>query len=337
MTEHRPTATPASGPAGGGAGPTSSVPPRLDPASPLRFVVNAGAGAVDVDAKRSVIEAALAEHGRRGELRVCGAADLPRVAREAASAAAADGSAVVAVGGDGSLNTVAQACHAAGCPMGVMPYGTFNYFARTHGLPTEPAAAARLLMRAGPRPVQVAAINQRLFLVNASLGLYPQLLQDREAYKAQFGRSRLVALGSAFVTLLREHRQLKLRIDHAGGTRVLRTPTLFVGNNPLQLQQIGLPEATQIEHGQLAAVLLKPVSTLAMLGLLARGALGQLGEADDVLSFAFDQITVAPAMPYGKRRIKVATDGEIGWAKAPLQFRVSPQPLYLLKPAPAEA
>jgi hypothetical protein len=82
---------------------------------------------------------------------------------------------------------------------------------------------------------------------------------------------------------------------------------------------------------------LKPVSTLAMLGLLLRGALGQLGEAEDVLSFAFDQITVSPALPYGKRRIKVATDGEIGWTRAPLNFRVSPQPLYLLKPAPVDA
>ncbi len=184
--------------------------------------------------------------------------------------------------------------------------------------------------------MQVGLINDRVFLVNASLGLYPQLLEDREAYKAQFGRSRLVALVSGLCHLAARAPAAEVaEIDHAGGeTRVLRTPTLFVGNNPLQLQQIGLPEATQIEHGQLAAVLLKPVSTLAMLGLLARGALGQLGEADDVLSFAFDQITVAPAMPYGKRRIKVATDGEIGWAKAPLQFRVSPQPLYLLKPAP---
>ena len=37
-------------------------------------------------------------------------------------------------------------------------------------------------------PVQVAAVNERIFLVNASVGLYPGLLEDREAYKARFGR-----------------------------------------------------------------------------------------------------------------------------------------------------
>jgi len=186
--------------------------PRVDPASPLLFVINAAAGAFDVDAKRAVIEAALAARGRTGELLTCRPDELARVAAEAAAAAVARGTAVVAVGGDGSLNTVAQAAHAAGCAMGVIPYGTFNYFARTHGIPTEPIAAMRLLLDARPMPAQVAAINDRVFLVNASLGAYPELLQDREAYKARFGRSRWVAFVAACATLLRAQRRLRLHI-----------------------------------------------------------------------------------------------------------------------------
>ena len=153
-----------------------SVPP-LNPASALLFVVNAASGAFDTAAKRAVIEAALAARGRRGELLICRPAELSQVAAQAAAAAVATHTAVIAVGGDGSLNAVAQAAHAAGCPMGVIPYGTFNYFARTHGIPTDPVAAARMLLDARPLRVQVAAINDRLFLVNASLGIYPELLQ----------------------------------------------------------------------------------------------------------------------------------------------------------------
>ena len=74
----------------------------------------------------------------------------PSVAHEAADQAIATRTAVVAVGGDGTLNTVAQAAHAVGCAMGVVPQGTFNYFARTHGIPTDPAEAARLLLRWAP-------------------------------------------------------------------------------------------------------------------------------------------------------------------------------------------
>ena len=39
-------------------------------------------------------------------------------------------------------------------------------------------AAVRLLLRSVPAPVQVAGINDRVFLVNASLGLYPDLLEE---------------------------------------------------------------------------------------------------------------------------------------------------------------
>ena len=137
--------------------------PRLDPAAALLFVINDSAGAVEVDAKCAVIEAALAEQGRKGELLVCGTDELSRVAAKAAATALERSTAVVAVGGDGSLNAVAQAVHAAGCAMGVIPYGTFNYFARTHGIPTEPAAAAQLLLQARPMPVQVSAITAGCF------------------------------------------------------------------------------------------------------------------------------------------------------------------------------
>jgi diacylglycerol kinase family enzyme len=69
-----------------------------------------------------------------------------------------------------------------------------------------------------------------------------------------------------------------------------------------------------------------------MLGLGLRGALGQLGDADHVLSFAFQRMRVRPRLPYGRRRIKVAMDGEIHWLRTPLTFAVAPKPLLLLTP-----
>jgi hypothetical protein len=136
--------------------------PDIDPTTPLQFVINAAAGSNDADAKRRIIEAALQAAGRQGNLLFSDPANLARVANQAAALAIANGAAVVAVGGDGTLNTVAQAAHALGCPMGVVPQGTFNYFARTHGIPSDPADATRLLLQWSPGPVQVAAINDRV-------------------------------------------------------------------------------------------------------------------------------------------------------------------------------
>ena len=313
-----------------------AVCPEIDPASPLQFVVNAAAGSSDADSKREVIEAALRAGRRRGDLLFCRPTELVRVAHEAAARAVSARTAVVAVGGDGTLNTVAQAAHAAGCAMGVVPQGTFNYFARTHGIPADPSEAAGLLLRVAPAPVQVAGINDRVFLVNASLGLYPDLLEDREAYKARFGRSRWVAFVAACATLLRAQRRLRLHIEMSGTVRDMQALTLFVGNNRLQLQQFGAePEDTLAGTpgaGSIAALMLRPIGTLSMIRLMLHGAMGTLGEAQSVERFEFHHMVVRPTLAPGRRLVKVAFDGEVMKMRAPLDFRVLAKPLYLLTP-----
>ena len=315
--------------------PTSECPclpvPDMDPAAKLLFVINAASGRQDADVTRQVIETALLAAGRTGELLFAPPHDLARVAQQAALTASRRRTAVIAVGGDGTINTVAQAAHAQGCALGVMPQGTFNYFARTHAIPTDPAAAVQAVLGGTPVAIQVGLINERVFLVNASLGLYPQLLEDREAYKARFGRSRLVALGAALATLLGRHHQLRLRIELGTNTREITTPTLFVGNNRLQLEQVGLAQASALDEGCMAAVMLRPIGTLAMLGLMLRGALGTLGEANTVESFKFQRMLVKPRRAWGRHTVKVAFDGEVSRMSMPLQFQVSPQPLYLIK------
>ena len=305
--------------------------PEVDASCPLFFVINAASGHNDPDATRRVIEQTLSANGRAGELLYAAPDELANVASKGCAAAKARGSAVVAVGGDGTINTVAQAAYAESCPMGVLPQGTFNYFARTHGIPIDTAGAMQTILSATPVPVQVGLINDQVFLVNASVGLYPELLQDREAYKARFGRSRLVAFAAALVTLLARHRQLYLRIERSTGVREVKTPTLFVGNNRLQLEQVGLAEAQALDEGCIAAVMLRPIGSLAMLALLFRGAFGSLGEADTVESFKFHRMIVTPRPTRHGHKVKVAFDGELSHMRAPLDFRVAPKPLFLLK------
>jgi diacylglycerol kinase family enzyme len=310
--------------------------PEIDPTSPLQFVINAAAGSSDADSKREVIEAALRAVGRRGDLLFSRPGELARLAQMAATKAIATRTAVVAVGGDGTLNTVAQAAHAFGCAMGVVPQGTFNYFARTHGIPADQTEAVGLLLNSAPAPVQVAGINDRVFLVNASLGLYPELLEDREAYKARFGRSRGVAFVAACATLLRAQRRLRLHIEMGGTVRDLQTLTLFVGNNRLQLQQFGAePEDTLAGtpgEGSIAALMLRPIGTLSMMRLMLHGAMGTLGEAQSVERFEFHHMVVRPTLAPGRRLVKVAFDGEVTRMRPPLHLRVLAKPLYLLMP-----
>lgn len=319
--------------------PLSPAVPRPPPlnatGAPLVVVFNVGAGHGEAQTVRETLQQGCADAGRALQLM---AVDDPRrlgtIARQAVQAAQACGGVVVAAGGDGTINTVAQAVLSSGCTFGVLPQGTFNYFSRTHGIPADTAGALQVLLDGACQPVQVGLVGEQVFLVNASLGLYPQLLEDRESWKQQLGRSRLVAFGAGLSTLLRGHRSLRLQIDAKENSEVieLRTPTLFVGNNALQMEQLGFAEADAIDAGQLAVLALRPVGTARMLALLLRGALGRLGEADDLVRLSSRRLTVS-AQGMGGRQIKVATDGEVRWMKLPLTFRVSPQPLWLLRPA----
>jgi hypothetical protein len=87
------------------------------------------------------------------------------------------------------------------------------------------------------------------------------------------------------------------------------TSTVVVENNPLQLQQLGLLEVRAVQQGQLATIAVRPIAPLAMVWLLLRGALEQLGDADYIVHFACERLTV---QPYGWRRIRVAIGVAIG-------------------------
>lgn len=307
------------------------------PGATFFIALNAGSGHDETDERRTTIESVLREAGRQFRLTIIDQPDsIDAIAAELAGQAAAAGGVLVAAGGDGTINAVARQAIAHGCAFGVLPQGTFNYFGRTHGIPEDLGEAVHALLAARLHPVQVGMVNERVFLVNASIGLYPKLLEERELDKKQFGRSRLVAALSALKTVLSPHRRLRLDLQIDGKPQRLRTATFFVGNNRLQMEQIGIPPmSAALEDGRLAAMAPRTKGKLGMLWLLLHGALGRMGsldQAEQLTTFSFKQMQVKVRSLSRRRRIKVATDGEVTLMNMPLTFRVMEEQLLLLKP-----
>jgi diacylglycerol kinase family enzyme len=320
-------------------------------APPLFFVMNGGSGHHNAEDTRQTVEAAMQSASRSYRIFVIeDVSQIQATVQQALDVAKEQGGVIVAVGGDGTINAVANTVLGSGCLFGAIPQGTFNYFGRTHGIPEEIDGALDDLLHGEPVPVQVGLVNDRVFLVNASVGLYPALLEDREAFKQEYGRSRLVAIWAAISTVFGgHHRQLHLTLEQDGKRVAMRTTTLFIGNNRLQLDQVGMPQAETVVQGQLAGIAVRPVGKLAMLWLGACGALGRLGDAENVIGFSFRNLIVAPRGRFrvaddattadpknvGKNsyrnQIKVAADGEVMWLHTPLEFRVASQPLLLIK------
>lgn len=303
------------------------------PGSKFFILLNKKSGRHEQEDTQQKIALSMSNAGREYELILIeDAAKLQDVAKDTLPKVLACKGTLVIAGGDGAINAVVQAVAGSGCRFGVLPHGTFNYFSRTHGIPSDTEQALQVLIHGMPELVQTGVINDRVFLVNASIGLYPQLLQDREAHKQKYGRSRFIAFMSGVLTIFSRHRKMRFTIEHDGRQHEVVTQTLFVGNNALQMQQVGIPMVDAIEKDHLAAVMLKPVNRLSMLGLLIRGIFGKLGAAESVDSFSFRDMTVKPSRLKRLKRIKVATDGEILWMQAPLVFRAWPDSLLLIKP-----
>ncbi len=301
------------------------------PEAPCFIVHNAGSGRGNAQAARAAIESAFSSAQRRCHFfSAKRGQDLPRVIDQAVQAVTSEAGILVACGGDGTLNAVAQQAWRHDLPFGILPQGTFNYFGRTWGIPADAAQGSELLLTAQSQPVQLGQLNDRVFLINASVGLYPQLLEEREHDKQRFGRSRLVALGSAITALRHHHRPLRLQLQYDGQTRTLVSPTLVVDNNSLQLEQIGIEEREALAHGRLVALATKQVGLLALYGMMLRGALRQLGKAEDLVCFNFEDLKLESSR--GRRTIKVALDGEIFHEPLPLRIRVAPKPLNLMVP-----
>ncbi len=301
---------------------------------PLHVVLNPGSGKLDLEERSALIRTTLTAAGRPFDLvAVRSARELTRAGRRMLARAQETGGALVAAGGDGTVNALAGLALQADVPFGVLPQGTFNYVARAHGIPLEPEAALACLLTARIQPVAVGMVNGRPFLVNASMGLYASSLEDRESFKQRLGRSRPVALLAAVFSMLHRHRRWVITLEADGQQTTVVTPTLFVGNNALQLAQLGFEEASGAAQDRLLAIVAEPLSRPALLALLVRGALGHLADAPGVRCLPFHSLTVSPRLPHKPRRLKVATDGETGWLTTPLRFEHAPQRLKLLVPA----
>ncbi|TMV82863.1 hypothetical protein FGG78_23565 [Thioclava sp. BHET1] len=236
---------------------------------------------------------------------------------------------IVAAGGDGTAMAMAGAMLGQDCPMAVLPLGTFNFFTRGLGLPEDPDAAARAILTGQPRPIAVGTVNGQAFLNNASLGIYPAILRERESIYRRWGRRRIVAHWSVIRTFLRFQRPMRLHLTADGKETRCRTPLIFIARSAYQLDHFGL-DGAGIIHDDDFAVLIGRGETRADLFRLAwRLVTGRCRRGRD-----YDLISArALRIETGHRRSLLAFDGEKRRETGPFDFRMQQDALTILTPA----
>jgi diacylglycerol kinase family enzyme len=231
-------------------------------------------------------------------------------------------------GGDGTLSSAAEVLAGGSLPLGILPLGTRNHFARDLGLGDGLAEAARVIAAGHVRNVDVGEINGRLFLNNCSLGVYPDLVRDRETQETREERRRFSASLRALWGSLRRFRVRTVTLRVNGRVWRVTTPLMVVGNNRYETRLLALGRRTALEEGRLWLYVARNASRLDIVRLLARTLLGRLEQARDFEAIATTELELRTR----RRHLRVAVDGELVAMQSPVRWRVRPGALPVLAP-----
>lgn len=243
-----------------------------------------------------------------------------------ADAIAQDAHAIVAGGGDGTASKVAAALAGGNIALGILPLGTLNHFAKDLGIPLALDAAVQQIATRRRMQVDVGEVNGRVFVNNSSLGLYPDIVHERERQQKRIGRGKRPALFWATVTALRKYPFLDVCLSVEGKKHLRRTPFVFIGNNKYRMEGFTLGDRESLTGARLSLYSSQRPGRFRLVQLALRALVGQLKQARD-----FDVLLATEIVIESRHRhLRVATDGETTVMKSPLHYRIRPASLTVL-------
>jgi diacylglycerol kinase family enzyme len=293
--------------------------------------MNPGAGTIEGDAAgaaRARIVDAFQARGVAATIVVGPTARLVERLREAVAPGCGQPpgfDAIVAAGGDGTVNAVAGILAGGELPLGIVPLGTLNHFARDLGLPLDIEAAVGVIAEGSIRRVDVGEVNGRVFVNTSSLGIYPLLAAERYRERRR-GLSTWTAMTRAVLRVLWRLPTPRVRVAAPGWAAALRTPCLFVGNNTYDLSAFPIAERVRLDGGELCLYAVERKSWPALLRLGWRLVLGRLEPGRDLIAACGPEFEVTAR----RRRLRVALDGNSHVLTTPLRYRARPAALPVL-------
>jgi undecaprenyl-diphosphatase len=298
-------------------GQAATEAPALPEGEGLVLVVNLGGGSADqVDEveKRLAEQLPLAEVVRVED-------DLEQALRDAAARATVLG----VMGGDGTINCAAGIALEAGLPLAVVPGGTLNHFAGELGISSVDDVAEAVRTGSAVRVAvgSAAADGEGLYFLNTfALGVYPELVREREKHEHRWGKWPAMAYASAKV--LRKAECVTVQVD--GEDR--RLWTLFAGNGHYHPAGFAPSWRERMDDGCIDVRLIDAEAPLARTRMALALLTGRLGR-----SRVYEERVVG-RLPVRSRQggLRIARDGEVSDGPGHLHLRAAAKPLAVYRP-----
>lgn len=294
--------------------------------TPITVLLNRGGGAAAADPGiGDKVAASLRDAGLKVEVELVGGGDCLVRSREIAERG---DELLIVGGGDGTISAAASALVETKTLLGILPLGTLNHFAKDLGIPMNIDDAARLIAGRRARRVDVAQMNEHVFINNSAIGLYPLMVLDRDLQRRRLGRSKRLAMIVASARTLARfgHQRLTLTVNDEKAR--VDTPLLFVGNNDYRID-IGAPgKRESIEDGRMSVFVMRKKTRRGFMAASIRALFNRTRDDDMVKLEDVERLRVSTQ----RHALAVSLDGEVVSADTPLDYRIRKKALLVIAP-----
>mgnify|MGYP001564258506 CR=1 FL=1 len=299
---------------------------------PMLIIVNPSSGKGKGSRTAAAVAELVRQHGVDVEVRHTAASgDAERIARAAMASGTRPLRCVVACGGDGTVQEIANALADArsslgdACPtLGLAPAGRCNDFARAFRIPTDPAAMADILVNGHALPADLGRVNGRYFCTVATAGVDAEVSSFVDTMRMPL-RGTLAYLYGAIRVLIR-YRPYDMTIT--GDFGVIERPVLLAStaNTSCYGGAIRIAPDADPTDGLLDLCVIDRVTRLRAIALIPALLAGKHGRCPAVHFLRTQRLTIE-----SRRPLELWADGE-RIARTPATIEVVPAALRVLQP-----
>lgn len=230
---------------------------------------------------------------------------------------------VVAVGGDGSINEIAQGLVGSNTAMAILPLGSGNGLARALKIPLDIGKALQLIVKNKQKPIDVGYANEHLFLSNAGVG-FDALIAEQFRHNTKRGLSGYAKL---VLRSFSSYNPAEYDINIDGKTIQTKAFLLTVANGNQFGYEFKLAPKASVFDGQLDLCVMPPVGVLSLVPVSVFSLLGNIDKTRYLQHFTGKDITIrSQQLEY----LQVDGDAVPLSEKGMVRIRIQPKAINLI-------
>ena len=233
----------------------------------------------------------------------------------------------IAAGGDGTIHHVYQALVGSEARLGIVPFGTVNHLARDLGLPLDWREALDVVFDGEAKAIDVGKVNGVFFTNILLLGVYADMVRERERLRHWYGKTR--AYLRAIAMSIKRFHEVTLAVETNERAEVVKTSVFAVSVNRYDFDSAGLvAPKVSFNEGLLSVYWLPTGGRAATVKVIAKFLAGMVVPGRDLKSLQTKEVKISGHHSH----MRMGMNGELVNLHAPLVVSILPSSLKVVIP-----